>query len=179
MRTFLAVFAALLLSACGLMPPEVESVEQDLTAPAKICGDSSYVVAILFYDNITVNVMAVDDQLAPSFREEKRNLIGMQTIPNLDSYCVSMSPGEHKITFLAERGRGMGTTGGYDYYVGSCAVRVVQNGEYTVVPKRSGDWYEEVFVHLRAHESGDALAVCELTKTPRDALLELLKDMRH
>jgi hypothetical protein len=178
MRAFLVASSALLISACGLMPPKVESLEQGLMAPAKICGDSSDLVAILFYDIIVVNVMAVDDQLTPTFREEKRNLIGLQTIPDLSAYCVSVSGGEHEITLLAERGRGIGTTGSTDYYVGSCVLRFAKGGEYTVAPKRSGDWYEEVVVHVIADGRGDPLGVCELTQIPRDALFDLLEDMR-
>lgn len=179
MRTLLTAFSALLLSACGLMPPKVESVEQDLGAPAKICGDSSNVIAIIFYDVITVNVMAVDDQLIPSFREEKRNLFGIQTIPNLESYCVSMSPGEHKITFLADRERGMGKASGTNYYIGSCVIRLAKSGKYTAAPKRSIEGYEQVDIHVLADESAEPRGVCNLILIPRNRLFELLKDMRH
>ena len=179
MKTVLIVFSVLLISACGLMPPKVESVEQDLTVPAIICGDSSDVFTVLFYDSITVNVIAVDDDLVPTFREEKRNLIGIEAIPNLRSYCMNMSAGKHKITLLAERGRGMGTTGGIDYYIGSCVVRLAKSGQYAVVPKRSGDWYEEVVVQVRAQEGAEPAGICELSPIHRKDLFERLKKMRH
>lgn len=179
MRAFLVAFSVLLISACGLMSPKLESLEKDLMAPAKICGDSSDVVAILFYDSIVVNVMAVDDQLAPIFREEMRNLIGLQTTPNLRSYCVSLSGGEHEITLLAERGRGIGTTGSTDYYVGSCVMSFAKGGEYTVAPKRSGDWYAEVVVRVIADGREDPLGVCELTRISRSAFFDLLEDMKR
>lgn len=179
MKTLLIVFLALLISACGLMPPKVESVERDLTAPAIICGDSSDVITILFYDSITVNVIAVNDQLVPTFREKKRNLVGIETIPDLRSYCMNISAGKHKITLLAERGRGMGTAGRMDYFIGSCVVRLTKSGKYTVVPKRTGDWFEEVLVRVRAHEGAEPAGVCELSQIHRKPLFELLRKMRH
>jgi hypothetical protein len=179
MRTFLIIFLTLLLSACGLMPPKVESVEQDLVAPAIICGDTSVVFTLLWYDTIIVNVIAVDDQLTPTFQEKKRNLVGVETIPNLDSYCMNVSAGEHKITLLAVRERGMGKSSGHDYYLGTCVVRLAKSIKYTVVPKRSGDWYSKVMVLVRARDGEEPAEVCELTETPRNTLFDLLKDMRR
>ena len=178
MKSYLTTFAALVLTGCGLMPPKAVTVEENLVSPAKICGKSSEVFAILFYDNIVANVIAVDQQLAPEFEEEKENLVGIETLPNLNRYCVLVAEGEHQLTILAERESGIGTMAGTSYYIGQCTFALEANADYYTVPKRSGEWLSDLVVLFTKDDQDVSAGVCDMIQVSREHALHLIESLR-
>lgn len=135
-------------------------------------------VLIIPVERISVNVIAVDDELVPFFKEEKRNLFG-KIIPDL-RYCINVSEGQHKITLLAERVVSLRIElPSPAYYVGECWIDLSKNQDYRTVIKRAGEGNRDEVVHLKEEGQEDPLRVCEIRRMGKSDLFEFTENMRQ
>jgi len=169
------VFLGTLLYGCASTPtpPEQFLVGAVPGARATVCGTTEFKWWISTY----VNVVAVDDMLAPPFQKDHWDWFGNRRIsPELrDPYCVVVPEGNRKVALLNVDLY----YGGAIYYFGECSVTLDANIQYSMTSTWAGDfssWLRRILIQETGTEDG--ASVCDLEQIDDDDLFEVIDKLK-
>ena len=144
---------------------------------AKICGESFYFHGIIFYHGLTANVIAVDGMLVPAFMKKEQGIWNETVEEKLESYCVEVTEGEHKLLLLAEWEFAIGWGVTLNYHAAECTASFVSGKNYLVTTKTETFGKDEIVIaHIIEDVSEEPVATCETSIVPR--YTEFIENLR-